>query len=182
MVFWNLIQKFENLDLEYELACLFGDVWSVLGLDSSVVPRIDSNQLIAQAVSRRVESIQLMIQVAFQGIDSESTHDSRRSPGIDSDRLMTQMAFQWIDSESTHDSNRSPGIESIRLMTQAKKRWFWFDSWFNPESYPCLLICHRNAGTQEPGGGQWGQRPPQLWNRGGTAPPTFIGEPIIFSS
>ena len=121
MVFWNLIQKFENLDLEYELVCLFGDVWSFLGLDSSVVPRIDSNQLIAQAVSRRVESIQLMIQVAFQGIDSESTHDSRRSPGIDSDRLMTQMAFQWIDSESTHDSNRSPGIESIRIMTQAKK-------------------------------------------------------------
>ena len=100
---------------------LFWDVWPSWGLDSSVVPRIDSNQLIIQAVSRRVASIKLMIQVAFQGIDSESTHDSKRSPGIDSDPLKTQMAFQWIDSESTHNSSRSPGIDSIRLMTQAKK-------------------------------------------------------------
>ena len=123
---------------------LFWDVWPFWGLDSSVVPRIDSNQLIIQAVSRRVASIKLMIQVAFQGIDSESTHDSKRSPGIDSDPLKTQMAFQWIDSESTHNSSRSPGIDSIRLMTQAKKR-FWVDSWFNSESYPCLLPCHRNV-------------------------------------
>ena len=100
---------------------LFWDVWPSWGLDSSVVPRIDSNQLIIQAVSRRVASIKLMIQVAFQGIDSVSTHDSKRSPGIDSDPLKTQMAFQWIDSESTHNSSRSPGIDSIRLMTQAKK-------------------------------------------------------------
>ena len=63
-----------------------------------------------------------MTQVAFQGIDLESTHDTSRSPGIDSDRLMTQAAFQVFDSESTHSSSRSPGIESIRLMTQAKKQ------------------------------------------------------------
>ena len=65
-----------------------------------------------QTVSWRVESIQLMIQAAFQGIDSESTHDSSGSPDIDSDRLMAQAAFQGFDSESTHDSSGSPGIDS----------------------------------------------------------------------
>ena len=70
---------------------------------------------------RQADSIQLMSQVPFQGIDSESTHDSTISPVIDSDRLMTQEAFQGIDSESTHNSSISPGIESIRLLTQAEK-------------------------------------------------------------
>ena len=51
---------------------------------------IDSNQIMAQEVSQRVQSIQLMAQVAFQGIDLEATHDWSWSPGIDSDRLMTQ--------------------------------------------------------------------------------------------
>ena len=74
----------------------------------------------AQAVSQEAESIQLMNQTAFQGIDSESTHDSSGSPGIDADRLVTQATFQGIDSESTHSSGRSPGIDSNRLMTQAK--------------------------------------------------------------
>ena len=44
-----------------------------------------------------------MIQAAYKGIQSESTHDSTGSPAIDSDRLMNQAAFQGIDSESTHD-------------------------------------------------------------------------------
>ena len=34
---------------------------------------------------------------------------------------MTHAAFQGIDSESAHDSSRSPGIDSNWLMTQAKK-------------------------------------------------------------
>ena len=61
-----------------------------------------------------------MIQVIFQGIDSESTHNSSGSPGIDSDRLKTQVAFRGMDSESTHDSCGPPGIDSNRLMTLAK--------------------------------------------------------------
>ena len=52
-----------------------------------------------QAVSRKVESLQLMTLVAFQGINSESTHDSMGSTGFDSDQLMTQVDFQGIDSE-----------------------------------------------------------------------------------
>ena len=55
-----------------------------------------------------------MIQVIFQGIDSESTHNSSGSPGIDSDRLMALTALKEIDSESTHDSSRSPGVDSNR--------------------------------------------------------------------
>ena len=74
-----------------------------------------------QEAPRQVDSIQLMSQVPFQGIDSESTNYSTMSPVIDSDRLMTQVAFQGIDSESTHNSSISPVIESIRLLTQAKK-------------------------------------------------------------
>ena len=77
---------------------------------------IDSNQLMIQAVCRRFESIQLMIKTAFQGIDSESTHDSSGSPDIDSNRLMSQ----------------------------AKNIWFWVDSWFNSESYPCLHHSHHS--------------------------------------
>ena len=51
---------------------------------------------------------------------------------------MSRLAFQGTDSESTHDSSRFPGIDSNRLTTQAKNIWLWVDSWFNSESYPCL--------------------------------------------
>ena len=37
---------------------------------------LDSNQLMTQAVSRRLESIQLMTQATFPGIGSESTHET----------------------------------------------------------------------------------------------------------
>ena len=59
--------------------------------------------LSTEMTSRENDSNQLMTQVAFQGIDSESTHDSSVSPCINSDRLITQAAFQGIDSELTHD-------------------------------------------------------------------------------
>ena len=76
---------------------------------------------INSAVSRKAELIQLMTQVAFREIDSESTHNSSGCPGIDLDRLMTQATFQGINSESTPDSSGSPNIDSNRLMTLAKK-------------------------------------------------------------
>ena len=81
---------------------------------------IDSNHFMAQAVSRKVESIQLMTQVVFQGSDSEPTNDLSRSSGIDSGRLMTQVAFQGIDSESTHGLSGSAGTDSNQIVTQAK--------------------------------------------------------------
>ena len=58
------------------------------------------------AASREAESIQLMTQATFHGIDSESTHDSSRSPRIDSNRLMTQRK-KTFDSESTYDATLS---------------------------------------------------------------------------
>ena len=65
-----------------------------------------------QKLSRRIESIQLMTQAAFQGIDSELAHesDSSGSPCIDSYQLMTQAAFQEIDPESSHGLSGSPGL------------------------------------------------------------------------
>ena len=61
-----------------------------------------------QAASRRLESIQLMTQVAFQGIDSEPTHDSSRSPGIHLDQIMTQVAALGIKSNWLMTQNASP--------------------------------------------------------------------------
>ena len=65
-----------------------------------------------------------MIQAAYQGIQSESTHDSTGSSAIHSDRLMNQAAFQGIDSESTHDLSISPDIGSNGLMIQVKNTRF----------------------------------------------------------
>ena len=73
-----------------------------------------------QMAFQKFDSDRLMTRTAFHGIDSASTRDSIRSPGIDSDRLMTEVTFQGIDSESTHDSTGTPGIDSNRLMTKAK--------------------------------------------------------------
>ena len=73
--------------------------------------RLDSNPLMTQAVSRRLESIQLMTKVD--------------SPGIYSDWLMTQSVFQFYDP--------------TQLMTRAKSIWFWIGSWFDSESYPSLI-------------------------------------------
>ena len=126
----------------WHLVCFFG-----LPIQLSFW-EIDLDQFMAQAVYRRVELIQLMTQAAFQGIDSESTHDTSRSPGIDSDRLMTQAVFQEIDSESTHNSSRSPGIESIQLMTQAKKlilSRLMIQLWVVPMSDMSTMHCWRNA-------------------------------------
>ena len=69
---------------------------------SSAFPeQTNLNQLMAQAVSRRLKSIQLMAQAAF-----DSAHDSSGFPGIDSDRLTTQNAPRFFNSN--------------QLMTQAK--------------------------------------------------------------
>ena len=54
-------------------------------LTQSSFQEIDANQRMTQIVSRGFELIQLMNQATFHGIDSESTHDSSRTPGIDSD-------------------------------------------------------------------------------------------------
>ena len=75
------------------------DIFGGGGLQSSVFTKIDSNQLMTQEAPRQADSIQLMSQVPFQGIDSESTHDSTISPVIGSDRLMTQAAFQGFRAE-----------------------------------------------------------------------------------
>ena len=125
----------ESTDLSYSISIRV----TLFGLKTQMSSReIDSNQLMTQAVSRKVESIQLMTQAAFQGIYSDSTHDSKGSPGIDSDRLMTQATFQGIDSESNHDSSGAPGIDSNRLMTQAKKHLILNQLMI--QSYACLVV------------------------------------------
>ena len=129
---FHLVWPFWACRMQFDL------VWPFWAFAQMTPQEKDPNQLMTQAVSQRVESIQFITQVAFQGINSESTHHSSRSPGIDSDRLITQVAFQGIDSEPTHDSSGSPRIDSNRLVTQRKNVWFWVDSWFNSESYPCL--------------------------------------------
>ena len=61
------------------------------------------------------------------------------SPGIDSDRLMAQAASLGIKSNWLMAKNASPLFDPNRLMTEAKNIWFRVDSWFDSESYPCLV-------------------------------------------
>ena len=79
-----------------------------------------------------------MTQSTFQGIDSESTHDSSRSPDIDLDRLMSREASLGIKSNWLVTQNASPILDRNRLVTQAKNIWFGVDSWFDSESCLCL--------------------------------------------
>ena len=85
-----------------------------------------------QAAYRKAEPIQLMTQAAFQGTDSESTHDSSGSPSIDSDRFMTQVTFKEIDLESTHDLSRSQALIQIDSCLKRKT----FDSESSYDSTP----------------------------------------------
>ena len=86
---------------------------------------LDQNQLMTQAASRRLESIQLMTKEAFQELARNHLMTQVDSPGIDSDWLMTQ--------------GGSPLFDSNQLTTQVKNICFWVDSWFDSESYPCLV-------------------------------------------
>ena len=81
--------------------------------------RFDSSLLMTQVLSRRPESIIIMIQAAFQELTRNQFMTQVDSPGIDSDWLLTQSASHfsiqlnfWLkrkafDSESTHDSTES---------------------------------------------------------------------------
>ena len=100
----------------------------------ALIKFLDSNQLMTQAVSWRLESIQLMTQATFQELTQNQPMTQVDSPGIDSDWLMTQSA--------------SPFFDSNQLMTQAKIIWFWFDSWFDSESYPRLVKTMRTVNIQ----------------------------------
>ena len=107
LTFFGLFQNFSDL-FGIRLRCL------------------DSNQLMSQAVSRRLKSIELMIQAAFQELTQNQLMTRVDSPGIDSYWHMTQSASPFLDSD--------------QLMTQAKSVWFWVDSWFDAESYPWMLV------------------------------------------
>ena len=129
-------------------------VWPFL-FNSSAFPINDSDVPMTQAVSRRVEWIQLMTQVAFRiwlRINSQlkriprhwfrSTHDSS---GFLGNWLRINSWLKWILRywfKSTHDSSGSSGINSNRLVTQTKKKnkWFWGDSSFDSELYTCLAL------------------------------------------
>ena len=96
--------------------------WSFLAIRLKC---LDSNQLMTRAISRRLESIQIMTQAAFQELTQNQLMNQVDSPGIDPDWLMTQSASSFFDSN--------------QLMTPAKSIGLWVDSWFDSESYPCLV-------------------------------------------
>ena len=58
-----------------------------------------------QAVCRRLESIQLMTQAAFQEVTHNQLITQVDSPGIDSDWLTTQNASPFFRFKSTHGSS-----------------------------------------------------------------------------
>ena len=85
---------------------------------------IDSNRHMTQAVSQKVGSIQVMIQADFQGINSESTHDSSGSPVlIRMDSWLKRLARELNQNQLT--SSGSPGIDSNRLMTHLMAWLIW---------------------------------------------------------
>ena len=67
---------------------------------------IDSNQLLIQALSRKLESIPPMIQTALQELTQNQLMNKVHSPDIDLAGLMTQSV--------------SPFFDSNQLMAQAK--------------------------------------------------------------
>ena len=85
-------------------------------------------------MSRRRQSIQLIIQAAFQELTQNQLMIQVDSPGIDSDRLTTQSASPFFDSnqlilkrklfdsESTHHSTPSPRYPCLPLGPQSKGR------------------------------------------------------------
>ena len=75
-------------------------------------------------VSWKLESIQLMTQVASQELTQN--------------QLMTQVDYPDIDSYWLMIQSASPFFDSNQLMTQLKNIWSWGDSLFDSESYPCL--------------------------------------------
>ena len=119
--------------------------WPFLGISLNLVDLFwafvkcpDSNQLMNQTVSQRLETIQLMTQLAFQVLTQN--------------QLMTQVDSSCIDSDWLLIQSASPFFDSNQLMTQAKSIWFWVESWFDSESYPCLV-----GGEAEYMGSAWEQ-------------------------
>ena len=118
---------FDHVLISYDLFGLSTKCWLVIwpfwAFDSSAFPR---NWFESTHDSSSISETETELMTSgFAGIDSESIHDSSRFPGNDSARLMAQNVFPIFDSN--------------QLMTQAKNIWYWVDSWFNSESYPCLL-------------------------------------------
>ena len=69
-----------------------------------------------------------------------TTRDSSDFPGIDSESIHDSNGFPRYWFRLTHDSqSASPFFDSSQPMTQAKIIWFWVNSWFDSESYSCLL-------------------------------------------
>ena len=61
-------------------------------------------------------------------------------------QLMTQVDSRVIDLDSLITQSAFPFFDSNQLMTQAKSIWFWVDSWFDSESYPCMVTTGGGGG------------------------------------
>ena len=104
---------------------------------------LNSNQLMTQAVSQRLESIHGS--TGFPGIDSESTHDSSGFPRywfrLTHDSVLPHFSIQmnsWLkrkafDSDSTHASTQSHTHlwfeASCTILWQLASTVLWISSW-----------------------------------------------------
>ena len=84
---------------------------------------------------------QFMTQTGSRNIDSDSAHDSsgfhKSWFRLNYDSSGFQKCWFWFDSWL----KRLPKMLTlIQLMTQAKSLRLWVDSWFDSESYPCLVV------------------------------------------
>ena len=75
-----------------------------------------------QAESRRLESIQLMTQAAFQELTQNQLTSQADSPGIDADRLMAWAVFLRIKSNSSITQNANHFF--IQINSWLKRKHF----------------------------------------------------------
>ena len=108
------------------------------------VKGLDSNQIMTQAaVSRRLESTQLMTQMAFQELTLNKLMIQMDSPGIDSDWLMTRSAFPFFWFKSTYDSSEKHLIRSrlmIRLWVMPTSAHWTRNIWVSSEQTSFQVI------------------------------------------
>ena len=68
----------------------------------------------------------------------DSTLDPSGSPGIDPESNHDSSGFLRYWFRLTHDSKGLP-IFRFKSTRDSSEIWFWVNSWFDFESYPCLL-------------------------------------------
>ena len=95
-------------------------------------------QINSDSKGMKFDSNRLTTQKNFLEHWFESTHGSISISDIESIQLMIQAAFQELTQNLLTTQADSPSFHSDQLMIK-EKTWFWVSSWFDFEWYQCLV-------------------------------------------